>query len=30
MKVTDLSLREKILQTVVLRVNKDNYGAEPG
>ena len=25
MKVTDLSLREKILQTVVLRVNKDNF-----
>ena len=25
MKVTDLSLREKILQTVVLRVNKDKF-----
>ena len=28
MKITDLSLEEKILQTVVIRVDKDNFVAE--
>ena len=28
MKVTDLSLREKILQTVVIKVDKDNFVPE--
>ena len=25
MKITDLSLRDKILQTVCLHINKDNF-----
>ena len=25
MKISDLSLREKILQTVIIRVNKDKF-----